>query len=88
MKDDRRLVLVVQGSADSTDMTFWLETPCPDHNGHVLKKHLLNLAGSPSENPNAWVLDVLALARQELCLCDAVELPGDALASLLEATDV
>lgn len=85
MEKDRRLVLVVQGDSEDTVLTMWLETPCEEHGEHVLKKHLSGLPGQPNQSPQHWVLDVLHLARQELCLCDAENLPEDVVARIMAA---
>lgn len=83
---DRRLVLVVQGDHEDTVATAWLETPCDDHGQHVMRKELPALGARPEESPQNWMLTVLAAVRAELCLCDADNLPADAVTRILAAT--
>ncbi len=83
---DRRLILVIQGDGEDTAATMWLETPCDDHERHVLRKELFGLPARPQESPQNWLLDVLGSVRAELCLCDADSMPADAVARILEAT--
>lgn len=83
---DRRLVLVVQGDREDTVATMWLETPCDDHEHHVLRKQLSGLPARPQESPQNWLLDVLGYVKAELCLCDAENLGQDVVTRILEAT--
>lgn len=83
---DRRLVLVVQGDEITTSYQLWLETPCDEHDAHVISNSLLDVEGILAESPHTWLLTALTRASQELCLCGGTQELTDAVTRILEAT--
>lgn len=83
---DRKLVLVVQGDEVTTSYHLWLETPCDEHQGHVMKNGLLDVDGVTAESPHTWIQVVLTRASELMCLCGGQEAAQDAVTAILEAS--
>lgn len=86
MQQDRRMVIVVQGDAVTTNYDLWLETPCDEHGGHVVRISDPDTTGIDAEGPWTWVYRALGEAQDRLCGCGAHEAPKDRVSRILEAT--
>lgn len=83
---DRRLVLIVQGDEVTTSYHFWLETPCDEHDGHVMTNTYPDEAGITAEAPSQWLTTALERASAQMCLCGAQNAPQDAVTDILRST--
>lgn len=70
MEPDRRLIMVIQGDAETTWTTYYLDAPCEEHGSHTLSKTITEPTSTWSEDVWDWAAGVLVVAADEACACN------------------